>query len=100
MLANIGIQLLIHIMLCIVHLKHYYLLKNYAVKTHEGLVRVFGREFIRDGDFDSEIFGYLTDARAMRIDTSYDSLAVFCKDDAEEKFNNAEVYIAEVEKFL
>ena len=55
---------------------------------------------LRDGDFDSEIFGYLTDARAMRIDTSYDSLAVFCKDDAEEKFNNAEVYIAEVEKFL
>ena len=76
------------------------LTKDYAVKTHEGLVRVFGREFIRDGDFDSEIFGYLTDARAMRRDTSYDSLAVFYKEDAEEKFNNAEEFITEVEKFL
>lgn len=76
------------------------LTKNYVVKTHEGLVRVFGREFIRDGDFDSEIFGYLTDARAMRRDTSYDSLAVFYKDDAEEKFYNAEEFISEVEKFL
>ena len=55
------------------------LTKDYTVKSHEGLVRVFGREFIRDGDFDSEIFGYLTDARAMRRDTSYDSLAVFYK---------------------
>ena len=76
------------------------LTKDYTVKTHEGLVKVFGREFIRDGNFDSEIFGYLTDARAMRRDTSYDSLAVFDKDDAEEKFNNAEDFITEVEKFL
>ena len=61
---------------------------------------VFGREFVRDGDFCSEIFAYLTDARSMRKDTSYDSLAKFSKDDAEEKYFNALEFIAEIEKFL
>ncbi|WP_407415838.1 HEPN domain-containing protein [Methanobrevibacter sp.] len=76
------------------------LTKNYITKTHEGLIMVFGREFVRDGDFSSEIFAYLTDARSMRKDTSYDSLAKFSKDDAEEKYFNALEFIAEIEKFL
>ncbi|WP_461461895.1 HEPN domain-containing protein [Methanobrevibacter sp.] len=74
--------------------------KNFTVKTHKGLIAVFGREFIRDGEFSSEIFSYLTDARSMRKDTSYDSLAIFNKEDAVEIFYNAKKYIAEVEKFL
>lgn len=36
----------------------------------------------------------------MRKDTSYDSLAIFNKEDAVEIFYNAKKYIAEVEKFL
>lgn len=76
------------------------LTKDYVAKTHEGLIMVFGREFICDGDFSKIIFAYLTEARSMRIDTSYDSLAKFSKDDAEEKYFNAEDFIAEIEKFL
>ena len=42
------------------------LTKNYVTKTHKGLIRVFGREFVRDGEFNKEIFAYLTEARSMR----------------------------------
>ena len=76
------------------------LTKNYQVKTHEGLLRVFGREFIKEGDFSRDVFKYLTDAKDMRKDTCYDSLATFYFEDAEESFLNAKLFIAEIKKFL
>lgn len=74
--------------------------KNYVVKTHEGLIHVLGREFVRDNDFDENIFKYLTIARSVRKDSSYDSFAVFSKNDAEKYFSKAKIFIDEVMRFL
>lgn len=74
--------------------------KNLVAKSHEGLIMLFGRDYIKTNIFDKKIFSFLTNARVSRRDSSYDSFAIFHKEDAQIILENAETFIQEVEKFL
>ena len=74
--------------------------KDIVANSHEGLIMLFGREYIKTGIFDKKIFSYLTKARTERKDSSYDSFAVFNQKDAESILDNAETFVQEVKKFI
>lgn len=74
--------------------------KNLIAKSHEGLIMLFGREYIKTGVFDKHVFGFLTKARTERKDSSYDSFAIFDEEDAKSQLENAETFILEAEKFI
>ena len=74
--------------------------KNIVAKSHEGLIMLFGKEYIKTNIFDKEIFAYLTQARTDRKDSSYDSFATFNEKDVQTILENAEIFIQEVEKFI
>ena len=74
--------------------------KDIVANSHEGLIMFVGKEYVKNGIFDKEIFGFLTKTRVDRKDSSYDSLAIFTEEDAFESLNNSEIFIQEVEKLL
>ncbi len=74
--------------------------KNLVAKSHEGLIMLFGREYLKTNMFDKKIFSFLTNARVSRRDSSYDSFVIFHKEDAQIILENAETFSQEVEKFI
>ena len=74
--------------------------KNIVAKSHESLIMLFGKEYLKTNIFDNNIFSFLTNARVNRRDSSYDSFATFHKKDAQIILENAEIFIQEVEKFI
>lgn len=74
--------------------------KNIVAKSHEGLIMLFGREYIKTGIFDKRVFGFLTKARTDRKDSSYDSFATFSEEDAQSILKEAEIFIHEAEKLI
>lgn len=74
--------------------------KNISPKTHEGTLRQLAKEYVKEGLFSKETYGYLYDARETRNDSSYGYSKTFSEETAYELISQAEKFINEVENLL
>ena len=74
--------------------------KSISPKTHEGTLRQLAKEYVKEGLFSKETYGYLYDARETRNDSSYGYSKTFTEEDAEKLILQAEKFINEVETLL
>lgn len=74
--------------------------KGISPKTHEGTLRLFAKEYVRNVLFSRRSFGFLYDARETRNDSSYGYSKIFSQEDAQVLISQAEEFIDEVETLL
>ena len=63
---------------------------GYDVSSHRTLIGIFGREYVKNGDFDSSIAKYLSGTQSDTIS----------KEIAQERIKQAEKFISEAERLL
>lgn len=76
------------------------LIKGYTPKKHEGLIRLFGKEYVLGEGFDSDLASKFSQAHAIREKASYAFVDDFTIDDALEGIELAEKFIEEAKRFL
>ena len=74
--------------------------RGYETKKHSGVISIFGNEFVNKGNFNKEIFKYLTSAQSLREDSDYNAVKYITQEIAEEQILHAEEFIAEAEMFI
>ena len=74
--------------------------EGYDVSSHRSLISIFGREFVKNGDFDNEIAKYLSGTQSLRDNADYDAIDTISKEIAYERIVQAEKFIKEAEIFL
>ena len=74
--------------------------EGYDVSSHRSLISIFGREFVKNGDFDNEIAKYLSGTQSLRDNADYDAIDTISKEIAHERIVQAEKFIKEAERFL
>lgn len=74
--------------------------KGISPKSHEGVLRQLGKEYVKDGTFSKEVYKTFSYAKIARKDASYDFSVNFSKDLAQKTIWDAEKFIEEVEKLL
>lgn len=73
---------------------------GYNVNSHKSLIGIFGREYVKNGDFDSDIAKYLSGTQSLRDNADYDAIDTISKEIAEERILQAKKFIAEAERML
>lgn len=74
--------------------------EGYDVSSHRSLISIFGKEFVKNGDFDNEVAKYLSGTQSLRDNADYDAIDTISKEIAHERIIQAEKFIKEAEKFL
>ena len=74
--------------------------KNYFLKSHEGLISLFGEVFINKGEFNRNIAKYLSWAQSLREDAYYDAYDGITENIAKLWIKRAEEFTGEAKKFL
>ncbi|MEE1133427.1 MAG: HEPN domain-containing protein [Methanobrevibacter sp.] len=74
--------------------------EGYDVSSHRSLISIFGKEFVKNGDFDNGIAKYLSGTQSLRDNADYDAIDTISKEIAHERIIQAEKFIKEAEKFL
>ena len=94
-----GIQL--KIILCNVSIAKALLVRDgYDISSHRSLIGIFGRDYVKNGDFDSNIAKYLSGTQSLRDNADYDAIDTISKKIAEERIIQAEKFINETERLL
>lgn len=73
---------------------------NYFLKSHEGLISLFGEVFINQGEFNRNIAKYLSWAQSLREDAYYDAYDGITENIAKLWIKRAEEFTGEAKKFL
>jgi uncharacterized protein (UPF0332 family) len=73
---------------------------GYDVSSHRTLIGIFGREYVKNGDFDSSIAKYLSGTQSLRDNADYDAIDTISKEIAQERIKQAEKFISEAERLL
>ena len=73
---------------------------GYDVNSHRSLIGIFGRDYVKNGDFDSNIAKYLSGTQSLRDHADYDAIDTISKEIAKERIRQAEKFIAEAERLL
>ena len=58
---------------------------GYDVSSHRTLIGIFGREYVKNGDFDSSIAKYLSGTQSLRDNADYDAIDTISKEIAQTK---------------
>ncbi len=74
--------------------------KGIYPKTHAGLISTFGKEYVREDDFNLSVYRYLARAQTLRETADYEAVDNITADIAVEKINQAEEFIDEAKKFF
>lgn len=67
---------------------------------HAGVISYFQKEYIKTGIFDVKYSKYLQVAFQIRNNCDYNDFYIVSKQDAEEQYSNAEIFLGEVERYL
>ena len=70
------------------------------MSSHRTLIGIFGREYVKNGDFDSSIAKYLSGTQSLRDNADYDAIDTISKEIAQERIKQAEKFISEAERLL
>lgn len=73
---------------------------GFDVDSHKSLIGIFGREYVKNGDFDNNIARYLSGTQSLRDNADYDAIDTITKQIAKERIRQAEIFIAEAERVL
>lgn len=73
---------------------------GYEVNSHKSLISIFGREYVKNGDFDNDIAKYLSGTQSLRDNADYDAIDTISKNIAHERIIQAEKFIKEAERIL
>ncbi len=73
---------------------------GYNVSSHRSLIGIFGKDYVKNGNFDSNIAKYLSGTQSLRDNADYDAIDTISKEIAEERIIQAEKFIAEAERLL
>jgi uncharacterized protein (UPF0332 family) len=74
--------------------------KRVFPKTHNGVIHQFSLEYVKNGNFDYEIFSFFTELKEYRREADYVVSIQFNKKQAKECLNNAKIFLEESKKFL
>ena len=75
-------------------------MKKQQPKTHEGTLTSFGREFVRNGDFNKDIAKYFSQAETLRDKVDYDAFNGVTENMARKKMRQCEEFIKETNKIF
>lgn len=75
-------------------------LNEFDSKKHSGVIAYFNQHFIHTGYFDKEVYAIISTAFKIREKSDYDDFYIASKQDAEEQFDNANIFIKLSEEFL
>ena len=67
---------------------------GYDVSSHKSLIGIFGRDYVKKGDFDSNIAKYLSGTQSLRDNADYDAIDTISKEIAHGRIKQAERFIA------
>lgn len=75
-------------------------LDNFDSKKHSGLLANFRMNYIKTGIFDTVYSEILKSLAQYRQDSDYDIFVRISREEAEEQYNNAVLFVNAVEKYL
>lgn len=73
---------------------------GYEINSHKSLISIFGREYVKNGNFDNDIAKYLSGTQSLRDNADYDAIDTISKNIAHERIIQAEKFIKETERIL
>ncbi len=73
--------------------------KNIFPKTHKGVISQFSLNFVKEGDFDKNIFKIFTRAQEVREEADYGLFPEINDTEAEKIIDKAENFVKECEEF-
>lgn len=68
-------------------------LKKLDSRKHSGVISLFNRYFIKDGILSAEMYKAISGAKALRERADYADYAAFSRDEAENQFKKAAMFI-------
>jgi uncharacterized protein (UPF0332 family) len=74
--------------------------KGFFPKTHQGVIKKFSLEYVKNDDFDYEAFVLLSKLEENRRESDYDLVINFEEEEAQKAFENAEKFIDECRRFI
>lgn len=75
-------------------------LDGFDSKKHSGVIAEFQKQYIKDGTFDKEMSAIIRRLFLARNNSDYDDFFVIAKDEAIKQYNDACMFLEEIEKFL
>jgi uncharacterized protein (UPF0332 family) len=75
-------------------------LEGVDFKKHSAVISYFQKEYVRTGAFSNEISDYIRVAFSARNDSDYQDFYSVLEEDAKIQFNNANIVIEAVKKYL
>ena len=76
------------------------LTRDLSFSKHSAVISAFGKEFVKSGDFQKELHGYLIEAFKERQKADYFSDIEFSKDTASEILKKSKEFAKETRKFM
>lgn len=76
------------------------LLDNFDSKKHSGLLAHFRMNYIKTGIFDPVYSELLKNLSQYRQDSDYDIFVQISKEEAEEQYDHAKLFVSAVEKYI
>ena len=76
------------------------LTKNLRVKTHQGLIILFNKHFVKNNKMPVKIARYLTKAFEARQEADYEALKKFDKEDVKAAIKSAKEFVKKVEEII
>ncbi len=73
---------------------------GYEVNSHKSLIGIFGREYVKNGDFDNNVAKYLSGTQSLRDNADYGAVDNISRDIAYERIKQAEKFIDEAERLF
>lgn len=73
---------------------------GYDVNSHKSLIGIFGRNYVKNGDFDRNVAKYLSGTQSLRDKADYDATDTISKEIAKKRIRDAEKFIEEAERLL
>ena len=75
-------------------------LDNLDSKKHSGVIAYFNRFYVKTGIFDKRLSEIVKTAFKIRQGADYEDFYLVSLEEIEQQIKNAEIFIAEIEKFL
>lgn len=71
-----------------------------TTNKHHGIIKEFGRVYVKNGKFEDKIYKYLTKTQTLRNKSDYEAIDDISKTIAKEKIEQAREYIDEAKKLI
>jgi len=69
-------------------------------KTHSGLIKQFGLKYVKEWDFDYNVYKFLAETQSIREEADYNDIDGITESIALNKIYQAELFMEEAKKFL